>query len=46
MNQLREESKQLGISFVGKKNGKNFECSFAVHLVAISNFSLKEGAQP
>lgn len=46
MNQLTEGSKQLGISFVDKKNGKSVECYFAIHLVAISLFSLKEGAQP
>lgn len=46
MNQLREGGKQLGISFVDKKNGVSFECCFAINLVAISYFSLKEGAQP
>lgn len=38
-------NKQLGISFVDKKNGKSFECYVAIHLVAISHFSVKEGAK-
>lgn len=46
MNQLREGSKQLGISFVDKKNGVSFEFCLAINLVAISYFSLKEGTQP
>lgn len=46
MNQLTEGSKQLGMSFVDKKKWKSFECYFAIHLVAISHFSLKEGAHP
>lgn len=46
MNQLREGSKQLGISFVAKKNVVKFECCLAINLVAISYFSLKEGTQP
>lgn len=45
MNELTEGSAQLGISFVVKKNVKIFECCFAIYLVAVSHFSLKEGAK-
>lgn len=38
MNELAKRSKQLRISFVDKKNGKSFECCFAIHLVTSFHF--------